>query len=324
MKAGRTRKSKTTKPPKVRYRYGIGEWYGKVFVTIDPAERARLADLQFQTAKDRPVMPCPFRQISKVRNPACKKAGGVCTLRLYQLDPSSRLVTAASGAAGALVTLCPYRFQEAGLIYKWIGETLLDTAGPIVVSELGFLEQPVEEDLEATSNSGEDVGRIDSVLVHPSLTPLVWCALEMQAVYFSGSAMKQEFEVLRVSQGKEVLFPAAHRRPDYRSSGPKRLMPQLQIKVPALRRWGKKMAVVVDRSFFDSLGKMDHVKDVSNSDIAWFIVRYEEVPGTGAILKPDEVRFTTLERAVEGLTGGTPIGVSEFESRIRAKLAAKT
>jgi hypothetical protein len=99
-------------------------------------------------------------------------------------------------------------------------------------------------------------------------------------------------------------------------------MPQLQIKVPTLRRWGKKMAVVVDRAFFDSMGEMDRVGDLSNADICWFIVRFDQDPETGrARLVKDEVRYTTLERSVEGLTGGKPVSLSEFEQRVKAKAA---
>jgi hypothetical protein len=103
-----------------------------------------------------------------------------------------------------------------------------------------------------------------------------WAALEIQAVYFSGATMGAEFHLLRHHEATGVPFPAGHRRPDYRSSGPKRLMPQLQIKVPSLRRWGKKMAVVVDEGFFGALGKMDEVKDVSNCDI---VIRYAQASG---------------------------------------------
>lgn len=39
------------------------------------------------------------------------------------------------------------------------------------------------------------------------------------------------------------------------------------------------MAVVVDRAFFDSIGAMDKVEDLSNADVAWFIVRFEEIEG---------------------------------------------
>src|SRR6266850_242649 len=260
---------KPTPTPRLKRRYSVGEWYGKVFTRLDSGERRKLAELQFQTKKDRAVMICPFRKDVN-QEPVCTKEGGVCTLRRYESDLTSGAVM----PVGPLITTCPNRFQEKGTIYKWVGETLLGHSSPLVLSQIGFLEQDIDEDAVATSS--EDVGRIDSVLVHPSSSSFTWCAMEMQAVYFSGSSMKKEFEALRLSSKAELLFPAAQRRPDFRSSGPKRLMPQLQIKVPTLRRWGKKMAVIVDRSFFDSLGKMEEIKDVSNCDIAWFVVRYDE------------------------------------------------
>ena len=96
-------------------------------------------------------------------------------------------------------------------------------------------------------------------------------------------------------------------------------MPQLQTKVPTLRRWGKKMAVVVDVEFWNSLGEMDSVADVSNCDVAWFVVGYEKGP-SGFFLVRQSVHFTTLERAVEGLTGGLPTSLGSFEARIQKSL----
>ena len=228
-----------------------------------------------------------------------------------------------SGDGSHLVTTCPHRFKQQGLIFTSIAETLLGCPEPLIVGEVGFLEQEtISTRGNAKATDGEDVGRIDNVLVHPTRDPLQWTALEIQAVYFSGPSMSSEFTAIRKSRAKGLLFPAATRRPDYRSSGPKRLMPQLQIKVPTLRRWGKKMAVVVDRSFFAALGSMDDVGDISNCDIAWFVMDYDESPGEFA-LKPAFVRMTTLERAVEGLTGGNPVSLSLFEQRVREKLAEK-
>ena len=189
-----------------------------------------------------------------------------------------------------------------------------------MVEQVGFLEQGDESNSKRKSGSGPKfVGRIDKVLVHPTREPMQWCALEIQAVYFSGHTMTKEFDMLRRISSERLPFPATNHRPDFRSSGPKRLMPQLQIKVPTLRRWGKKMAVVVDRNFFDALGRMDDVKDVPSCDIAWFVVRYDD-SGGDAVLSRDFVRLTTLERAVEGLTGGNPVGLEVFEARIREKL----
>ena len=39
------------------------------------------------------------------------------------------------------------------------------------------------------------------------------------------------------------------------------------------------MCMLVDRMFFDALGRMEPVRDVSNCDIAWFVVRYDEDEG---------------------------------------------
>jgi hypothetical protein len=102
----------------------------------------------------------------------------------------------------------------------------------------------------------------------------------------------------------------------------KRLMPQLQIKVPTLRRWGKKMAVVIDEQFFRSLGEMQSVpdpNDISNADIAWFVVGYDEAHDPIRLMRA-KCYLTTLERAVEGLTNGVPVSLPTFESRIRQKL----
>lgn len=289
---------------RVRRRFGIGEWYGQLLANMDFEQRAALARNEQLPKANRQSQPCPFK------GGVCTKIGGVCSLRLYQEDANTHMAVPVAGPDGGLVTVCPHRFRQDGLIFRWIGETLLGTNEPQIVGEIGFLEQ-----IEGT----DDVGRIDNVLVHPDIGTFRWCALEIQAVYFSGPGMLQEFRALGDATDAALPFPSAIRRPDFRSSGPKRLMPQLQIKVPALRRWGKKMVVVVDRKFFEALGAMDNVPDVSNADIAWFVVDYEEQERR-ALLRPAFHRLTTLERAVEGLTGGRPVSLETFERRIREKL----
>jgi hypothetical protein len=228
-----------------------------------------------------------------------------------------------TGKGSALRAVCPNRFREKDTVVSWVGAELLGTSEPLAVGEVGFLTSESVSELsiadDTTDEDGDDVGRIDSVLMHPNLESFAWCALELQAVYFSGSGMSSEFKQAETHTGIGVPFPTATRRPDYRSSGPKRLMPQLQIKVPTLRRWGKKMAVVVDEAFFSALGHMDNVPEPSNADIAWFIVKFEE-QGSTAELQCDRVQFTTLERAVEGLTAGRPVSLPEFERRIKQKL----
>lgn len=303
-------------------RFGIGEWFGLNLTQLSGEERRHLAGEVLKPKKERDPQPCPF-QLRKT-NAVCSKDGGVCSLRLYAHDTHAynglAIGVPVEGNQGEHRATCPYRFHDELDVFKWVGETILGDSDPILVSEVGFLEAGASTD----SEGGDDVGRIDMVLVSaktPDQAPMNWAALEIQAVYFSGNAMKGEFEAYNDATVDWVIFPAGRRRPDYRSSGPKRLMPQLQIKVPTLRRWGKKMAVVVDRAFFDSIGEMDKVADISNADIAWFVVRFEEVEGQKRTrIVRDEVRYTTLERSVEGLTGGKPVPLLAFETRINDKI----
>ncbi len=283
-------------------RFGIGEIFGRSADRIPADERRELVKLR------RGAKPCPFREGRR----DCIKNGGVCSLRLYSdAEGTARRV---EGPEGRLRVTCPYRFHQSGDIFQWVGETLLGASSPILVREVGFLQ----------SDIGSDVGRIDMVLAEEGLAgTLEWCALEIQAVYFSGDELGAEFRRIQEQQGPELPYPAGRRRPDYRSSGPKRLMPQLQIKVPTLRRWGKKMAVLVDRPFFDATGRMAETSHISNGDIVWFVVRLEEVRNGGEHrLVRDGVHVTTLEHATEGLTGGTPVSKDEFEERIRNKISA--
>ena len=302
-----------SKPPKIRVRYSIGEWYGTGFEILSPAERFRLAKREYELdALTR--TPCPFQN-----GPFCNKKGGVCSLRLYRQEAGDPVA-----GVGHVITTCPNRFLEDDTIFHWVGENLLQSNEPIVLSQIGFLDRlrpadPAEEEKEP---EGRDfIGRIDNVLVHPTRTPLDWCALELQAVYFSGRTMRNEFKALSDMEHQEIPFPAAHRRPDWRSSGPKRLLPQLQTKVPTIRTWGKKMAVVIDEAFFASLVGLERERHLSNAEIAWFVVDYEPCP-RGWKLVPREMVFTKLDASVKSLTGGVPLSKEKFEEQLRLKLAA--
>lgn len=314
---GRQRREKPQKKvAKPRIRYGIGEWFGKSFIKLTETERQRYASVVLekrqkigQNDTERETMPCPVLDY-------CRKSGGICSVRQYQEESESGAVSVVSGPEGVLRTVCPHRFYEADAIYQWVGHTILGDSYPTVLKEIHFLERPGFE------GKGEHVGRIDRVLVSAkSDGPLNWCALEVQSVYQSRSNREREMTSIQECQTGRVPFPSANPRPDYRSSGPKRLMPQLQIKVPSLRRWGKKMAVVVDEGFFSALdlNRMAEVPHISNADIIWFIIQYEEREAS-VHLRQGPIRRTTLESAIDGLTAGIPVSLEEFEERIRRKL----
>jgi Restriction endonuclease NotI len=279
-------------------RYGVAELYGHAFVDLSADQIRELSAAPFKSQT------CPFR------GSVCNKAGGVCTLRSYRTENGT-----AVPVNEEIVTVCPQRFREKGRIFSWAGEEILKCSTPTVIGEVPFLLGAVG----TPEQSPDAVGQIDMVLVDQTKVPFSWCALEIQAVYFSGAGMTSQFNILKTWIGPGVPFPDKVRRPDFRSSGPKRLMPQLQIKVPTLRRWGKKMAVVVDQAFWQSLGTMDNVPDMSNCDVAWFVVRYQWQEGR-FVLIPHELHLTTLERAVEGLTAGRPVSLDAFEAAIRARI----
>jgi hypothetical protein len=253
---------------------------------------------------------CPFQE-----DALCNKKGGVCSLLLYEQTGDGPVTS-----SGGLVTTCPNRFLEQNTIFKWVGETILDTDDPIILGQVGFLdrltdEPPVLEADDDEEDKRDFIGRIDNVLVHPTKEPIDWCALEIQAVYFSGRSMRREFKMMSDLGWLSLPFPAAHRRPDWRSSGPKRLLPQLQTKVPTIAIWGKKMAVVIDEAFFGSLVGLQSEKYQSNAEIAWFVVRYE-ADGVRWKLTPKEVVYSRLDAAVKALTGGTPLSKERFERQL--------
>lgn len=290
-------------------RYGIGELYGFDFSTLPP-ERIRELSLISHKEVECPFKP-PLKDGKTLRK--CNKKGGVCSLRRFLQDAGGII----EGKDEPVIT-CPNRFLEADLVVQWVGEVLLGTSNPVVLSELPFLMGDIQAE-EATEPDA--VGKIDKVLVNQESQILQWCALEMQAVYFSGKSMENDFKVMREWEGPGVPFPKVQRRPDFRSSGPKRLMPQLQVKVPTISRWGKKMAVVIDKAFWESLSEMRETKDLSNCEIVWFVVSFTNARDGRFSLRREVVHYTTLSNAVEGLTGGTPMSLERFEREIRARLS---
>lgn len=191
--------------------YGIAEWYGRLFVDLTPEERQQLAEMQTLRKADQPVMPCPFQTDGDETVP-CTKAGGVCSLRKYV--ETAEGAEPASGTEGRICATCPYRFEEDALIYQWIGRELLGSPDPIVLGEVGFLEDA----------EGKKVGRIDGILVHPEIDPLQWCALEKQGADGQTSAAADPNVSCRNCRSRSQRFAAGDER--WRSSWINRSSPR--------------------------------------------------------------------------------------------------
>lgn len=149
-----------------------------------------------------------------------------------------------------------------------------------------------------------------------------WHGLEIQAVYFSGQGMTSEFEALRNDTVDPPPFPSAVRRPDWRSSSAKRLMPQLEIKAPTLRRWGAKLAVAVDRPFFNAVGGSSNrpSHDLNKGDIIWLVTRLERAATGIWQLARDHWEVLTLEDSNQRLQAAETVSRESFETALRSRL----
>ena len=280
-------------------RYGIGEWYGESFVGMSVSRRQELATIALG---ERNVPACPFKD----GNPPCSKRGGVCSLQRYQESPTDRV----GEPEGAPVITCPSRFEQENLLLKWLADIVgFDVVSTYIAREVPFMKG------RTTSKAA---GMLDMVLVSDGHDHFQWYGLEIQAVYFSGEGMNSEYLRLRNDVELLPLFPDKVRRPDWRSSSAKRLMPQLQIKGPTLRRWGTKIAVAVDRPFFNAIGgpSSNPSHDLNEGEVLWLV---PELVADGQ-LQRGHWEVLTLESSGEKLLAAETVKRDEFEQALRRKL----
>lgn len=283
-------------------RFGIAEWYGRRFVDLTHRERRRTAEIALGQGT---VPSCPFQSGA----PRCSKKGGVCSLQRYEEDDDGRI----GQPVGDPVTVCPARFEQDGLVVRWLAEIAGITPGAALLArEVPFME---------STATGKPAGMIDLVVARNSDGILDWYGLEVQAVYFSGTGMTSQFEALRDDPADKAPFPDAIRRPDWRSSSAKRLMPQLQVKVPTLRRWGRKLAVAVDRPFFNALEQVTRrsSQDLNDGDVIWLVSALEPAEN-GLQLVRSHWEVLTLEQTSQMLLAAETIPRDDFESALNAKL----
>ena len=148
-------------------RYGIAEWFGNPLVALSPEERRNVASSAL--GRERPLS-CPF----KPGLPACSKAGGVCSIQLYDEGPNDRI----GDSLGEPVITCPARFEQDHLLVRWLAEIVgFAPEEAKIAREIPFM-QSVTTDKPA--------GKIDLIVAKTAGDRLEWYGLEIQAVYFSG------------------------------------------------------------------------------------------------------------------------------------------
>ena len=285
--------------------YGIAEWFGQPLLSVEPDLRSEFAHHAQNKVSDRTPV-CPFQP----DQPPCSKKGGVCSIQRYTRTDHGHIGVPVDDP----VITCPRRFEQESLIVRWLAEIAEFPATEISVArEIPFMVR---------RDNQKPAGKIDRVVAHEGNGRLDWHGLEIQAVYFSGPAMASEFTALQNTTSDRPPYPTGRRRPDWRSSSAKRLMPQLRVEVPTLRQWGKKMAVAVDKPFFASIGGPSSTphQDINDGDIIWLVTRLEHGPSGGLRLRRHHWEVLTLEASEDKLLAADPVTRQSFETVLRDRL----
>ncbi len=243
-----------------------------------------------------------------------RKRGGGCTLQRCQPDDDGRL----GPAVGACATVCPVRFEEWQLLVTWLADIMgFSRDEAMLAREVAFMHG---------TGTDKPAGKFDLVVARATGGDLSWYGLEIQAMYFSAAGMGSEFERLQTDDQSSPSFLNAIRRPDWRSSSAKRLMPQLQIKVPTLRRWGSKMAVAVDRPFFNAVGGVspDYSRDLSDGDVIWLVPELQRNVDGLWQLTTGHWEILTLEATADKLLATETVRCGKFEQDLRINLEPLT
>lgn len=241
---------------------------------------------------------CPFR------NTPCAKGGAKDPLGICSLSDGK-----------TLVTLCPNRFLEASRIFKDVGRLAFGPGAKIVAApEIRILR--VNRNA-AHGRRKHKIGKVDYLVakLDRKATPIDFAALEVQGVYFSGLSLRDAF---RHFIAKGELPNGSERRPDWRSSAQKRLIPQLSLKIPVFRRWGKNFFVAIDSHFFTSLPAIRTVANLANSEVTWLVYTFEKI-GTRYTMGPPRPVYSTWDDVLTALREGVPPDPAEILDEIDRK-----
>jgi len=212
---------------------------------------------------------------------------------------------------------CPIRFRQDWLI--------ADDAAAFFFPHNGAWTSLTE--VRLSDKQGRSAGNIDVVLVayNDQGRVIDFGALEVQAVYISGN-IRNAFEHYMKDPGTrhDMTWEGPYYpRPDYLSSSRKRLAPQLIYKGGILNKWGKKLAVVVDKRFFSNLPPLPGTSP-DQADIAWLIYDLAFEPSQNRYnLTSDQAVYTAFTPALETITTTEAGPVDDFVEHLQQKLDEK-
>ncbi len=219
------------------------------------------------------------------------------------------------GNEGDIAITCPIRFRENWLITEHSSSFFFPSG----------TKWTTLTEVRLNDKDGNAAGNIDIVLVsYDDRGKLIdFGALEVQAVYISGN-IRRPFEAFMADQQNgskldwrhEIHYPRA----DYLSSSRKRLVPQLIYKGSILHSWGKRMAVALHRSFFETLPRFRSIGP-KQASIAWLIYDLVPDPKTKRLtMKKLRTVYTGFKPALKKITTPKAGLLASFHSVLQAKL----
>lgn len=217
----------------------------------------------------------------------------------------------------SIVITCPIRFRENWLIVK-------DAAAFFFPEGATWSYFP---EVRLNDGHGKSAGNIDVVLVAHDEKEHIYDfgALEIQAVYISGN-VREPFTYYmnnpEMNKNMDWTNRANYPRPDYLSSSRKRLAPQLLFKGGILNSWNKKMAVALNKGFYETLpiSQLDSVSKATG-DIGWFVydLLYDVNLQRLKLTKVEEI-FTSFQSSLMSITTPQSGRIDDFLKFLQQKL----
>jgi len=252
------------------------------------------SDLSSKAQRYRSNRHCPFNnRVPNCTNEHSKNPLGVCSI-LVDNKP---------------VITCPIRFRE-----EWL---ITDDAASFFFEE-GVRWSSLTE-VQLTDAYGKSAGNIDVVLVaYDDAGKMVdFGAIDIQTPFISGDARDPFDFYMKDPKANSLMDWSAqsnYPQPDYVSAVRQNLVPQLIFKGSILNSWKKKMAVVIDRSYFETLTNLVAVEK-EEAEIAWFIYDLELVANGEKEhyeLRRGNVVYTKFQQTLSGLSASYPDNIEHF------------
>src|SRR5690554_1121351 len=216
---------------------------------------------------------------------------------------------------GDTAITCPVRFREGwDFVYRAQEFFFPDAQNWTTLGERNLRD-----------GDGNSAGNIDFVSVAYNDDGEIYDfgVIEVQAVYISGNVRKPfEYYLKAPQQRHDMIWTETHVGVDLKSSGPKRLGPQIIQKGKIMEAWGKKMAIVLEEKILTCLPAIEMVSR-REAEIAWIIYGLDYDAHTEVYrLKHSGTVYSTYKDTFNALLTSEAGDVQDFYQKLQAKLKA--